>query len=107
MNKERIKEFVKDRDTAIMELDLKKFKRFIKKWHFPGSILSDSDEVLKITMRKMCLECTQIPTKNKIQACEWLIAHGYLTDMFGNPIIARYEELKEEWRKKDDKKEKM
>lgn len=31
MNKERIKEFVKDRDTAIMELDLKKFKRFIKK----------------------------------------------------------------------------
>jgi hypothetical protein len=31
MNKERIDEFVKDRDTAIMEFDLKKFKRFIKK----------------------------------------------------------------------------
>lgn len=84
---------------------MKKFKRFIKKWHHPKII--PSDEVLKITMRKMCLECTRIPAENKIQACEWLIAHGYLTDMFGNPIIARYEELKEEWRKKDDKKEKM
>ena len=105
MDKARIKEFVKERDTAIMEFDLKKFKRFIKKWHHPKII--PSDEVLKITMRKMCLECTRIPTENKIQACEWLIAHGYLTDMFGNPIIARYDELKEEWRKKDDKKEKM
>ena len=105
MNKERIKEFVKDRDTAIMGFDLKKFKRFIKKWQFPVS--TPSDEVLEITMRKMCLECTRIPTENKIQACEWLISHGYLTDMFGNPIIARYDELKEEWRKKDDKKEKM
>ena len=92
MDKERIKEFVKERDTAIMEFDLKKFKRFIKKWLNPESFLSD--EVLEIKMRKMCLECTRIPTENKIQACEWLIAHGYLTDMFGDPIIARYEELK-------------
>ena len=92
MDKARIKEFVKERDTAIMEFDLKKFKRFIKKWHHPKII--PSDEVLEITMRKMCLECTRIPTENKIQACEWLIAHGYLTDMFGNPIIARYDELK-------------
>ena len=92
MNKERIDEFVKDRDTAIMEFDLKKFKRFIKKWFHPKTL--PSDEVLKTTMRKMCLECTRIPTENKIQACEWLIAHGYLTDMFGNPIIARYDRLK-------------
>ena len=92
MNKERIDEFAKDRDTAIMEFDLKKFKRFIKKWLHPKTL--PSDEVLKITMRKMCLECTRIPAENKIQACEWLIAHGYLTDMFGNPIIARYDELK-------------
>ena len=92
MNKERINEFVKDRDTAIMKFDLKKFKRFIIKWHHSRSL--PSDEVLEITMRKMCLECTQIPTENKIQACEWLISHGYLTDMSGNPIIARYEELK-------------
>ena len=80
-----------------MEFDLKKFKRFIKKWHFPEWHFPESfpsDEVLKITMRKMCLECTRIPTENKIQACEWLITHGYLTDMFGNPIIARYNELK-------------
>ena len=105
MDKARIKEFVKDRDTAIMEFDLKNFKRFLKKWHNFRSL--PSDKVLEISMRTMCLECTQIPAENKIQACEWLISHGYLTDMFGNPIIARYEELKEEWRKKDDKKEKM
>jgi len=92
MNKERIDEFVKDRDTAIMEFDLKKFKRFIKKWHHPK--INPSDEVLKIAMRTMCLECTRIPAENKIQACEWLIAHGYLTDMFGNPIVERYKELK-------------
>ena len=48
MNKERIDEFVKDRDTAIMEFDMKKFKRFIKKWHH--SKIIPSDEVLKITM---------------------------------------------------------
>lgn len=90
MNKERINEFVKDRDTAIMKFDLKKFKRFIIKWHHSRSL--PSDEVLEITMRKMCLECTQIPAENKIQACEWLIAHGYLTDMFGNAVVERYKE---------------
>lgn len=93
-----IKEFVHDRDTALAEMSLPKFKRYLKKWF--SDIPIPDDEVLECSMRKMALECTNLTLDVKEQACMWLIEHNYKTDMFGNPIELRYlrlaEEVKEE-----------
>lgn len=94
MTDKMIKEFAHDRDTALAEMSLPKFKRFLKKW-FPNIPIPD-DEVLECSMRKMALECTNLTFEVKERACLWLMEHNYRTDMLGDPIEQRYIRMKEE-----------
>lgn len=98
MTDKMIKDFVHDRDTALSDMSLPKFKQFLKKW-YPEIPIPD-DEVLECAMRKMALECTSLTLEVKDQACLWLMEHNYMTDMFGNPIELRYIHFAEEVKQK-------
>ena len=76
-----LKEYIKDRDDAVLSLDLDKFKAFAKKWIdkglLPNSFINCSDEVIKSTMCKIVLGLKDAP-EDKVEAAKtWLIDNGY------------------------------
>lgn len=82
-------EYAVDRDKAIVECintdTLEPFKAFISKWAdrgiFPKCFMLPSDEVLNISIRQMCLHCTDIEPEIKGKAVDWLTSRGYHLDM--------------------------
>ena len=69
----------KDRNKAVLSLDVETFKKFCKKWDLPNP---PSDEIVEITMRKMACHIPSLPDDFKADAKKWLEDRGY-TDSLG------------------------
>lgn len=77
------------RDRAIVDCiradSVEPFKAFVKEQEkqgaFPDCFELPSDEVLAISIRKMCLHCTRIEPSIKGMAVNWLLDHNYHLDM--------------------------
>lgn len=76
-----LKQYVKERDDAVLSLDLDKFKAFAKKWIDKGLLPPlmglAPDDVLTATMFKIILGLEDAP-EDKVEAAKtWLIDNGY------------------------------
>lgn len=76
-----LKQYVKERDDAVLSLDLDKFKAFAKKWIdkgiLPYSFINHSDDIIKATMFKIILGLEYAPEDKAEAAKTWLIDNGY------------------------------
>ena len=73
------KQWLKERDEAILTLDIEAFKRFYYKWEKKGiyTVPLPGDEVIEISMRK-CVCGMANPPKDKLaEARAWLSERGY------------------------------
>lgn len=70
--------YIVDRDKAVRSLDVKKFRKFCKKWKTP---YIPTDEVLEITMRKMLYNLYSATDEERNNAKEWLESRGYSTSL--------------------------
>ena len=81
-----IKEYVADRDEAILSMDLQKFKNFIMVWSKRGMIPEcftfADDKVIEIAIRKMILGLANPPEDKLEEAKAWLLARGYDLEPF-------------------------
>lgn len=72
-------QWIKEREEALLSLDLKKYKAFYKKWLKEGIYtipLPDNDMIIEISMRQALLGMEDISEGKMIEAQLWLIAHG-------------------------------
>ena len=69
-----IKQYNKDRNKAVLSLDVEIFKKFCKKW---GNPIPPTDEVIEITMRKMACHITTLPSDFRAESKKWLEDRGY------------------------------
>ena len=84
-----IKQYVRDRDDAVfksVETDtIKPFKDFVESYKpygiYPPCFELASDDVIKITIRKMAYHCINLPQETRDKAEAWLLAHGSNTDL--------------------------
>ena len=74
-----LKDFVKERDEAVITYDVETFKKFYNKWHKLGvyDIPLPVDAVLEISMRKMVYSITSFTEEQRNEAKNWLIERGY------------------------------
>ena len=81
-----LKQYVIDRDQAVRESirtdSVEPFKEFIGKHSeaFPKCFEIPSDNVLEISIRQMCLHCTNIEPEIKGLAVDWLVKNGHDLD---------------------------
>ena len=71
---EVIKRYNKDRDKAVLSLDVETFKEFCRKWNNP---IPPTDRIIEITMRKMACHITALPEDFKAEAKKWLEDRGF------------------------------
>lgn len=84
MNEEQMKQWVKEREEAVLSLDIEKLKEFYRKWAKYGIYNEQlpSDKVLEITIRK-CICGLADPPKDKLaEAKEWLEERGYSCELW-------------------------
>lgn len=85
--KERLRQYCNDRDDAVfksVETDsIEPFKEFVAKYRsiMPPCFELASDDVIKITIRKMAYHCINLPQEVRDKAEAWLKAHGSNTDL--------------------------
>lgn len=72
-----IKQYNKDRNEAVMSMDVEKFKAFYKKWEKYMDVPLPADNVLEITMRKMACAIYTLPLEVREEAKQWLLERGY------------------------------
>ena len=77
-----LEEYIKERDDAVLSLDLDKFKAFAKKWIDKGILppyfeLEDDDDLAKATMFKIILGLEDAPADKVEAAKTWLVNNGY------------------------------
>lgn len=81
-------EYAKDRDEAVLKSiradSTEPFRKFVKEYNekgfFPSCFELPSEEVLEISIRQMCLHCTNIDPETKGLAVEWLTSRGLHLD---------------------------
>lgn len=78
---ELIEDYVKERNKAVLSLDVRTFKDFVIRWSKKGAlpscfILAD-DNVIEIALRKMVLGIADAPEDKIEEARAWLKARGY------------------------------
>lgn len=81
-----LKEFVKERDEAVLSFNVDKFKAFYFKWKARGFYdidLPKDDHIIEITMRKMVFGMRNPPKEAVREASKWLIERGYDLYPFG------------------------
>ena len=79
-DKKLIKQWVKDRDEAVLSFDIDKFKAFYRKYQALGVYEKGkmpSDRVLAIAQRKMVLQITSATPEQRLEAMNWLFKRGY------------------------------
>ena len=79
MNDKQVKQWLKERDEAILSLDLNKYKAFYLKWKKNGFYDAPlpNDEVVEISMYK-CVCSLANPPKDKLEKAKaWLKERGY------------------------------
>ena len=74
-----IRDYVNERDNAVRDLDLKKFKEFVKRYtaYAPACYEMPSDQVLEITMHKIAVHSEGLTPDTRAAAFKWLIERGY------------------------------
>ena len=80
MTDKEIHEWVKERDSVVLTHDIQKFKEFYGKWKRRGIYilsLPENDLVVRASMEKAILMMKNPPEKDKQQAVEWLVSHGF------------------------------
>lgn len=79
MNEETMNQWLKERDEAVLSLDVEKLKAFYLKWQKSGIYDEQlpSDEVLEISMRKSICGLADPPKDKLAEAKEWLKKRGY------------------------------
>lgn len=81
MDTKLLKQFVKERDEAILTFDIEVFKKFYIKWVKLGvykpNFLPNDNKILEISLRKMVLGMANPPEDKAREAREWLRARGY------------------------------
>lgn len=73
-------QFIKERDEAILSLNLDTFKAFYEKWAKKGiydPYFMPPDEVLEISLYKMVLAIRSAPESKREVARKWLLTRGY------------------------------
>ena len=71
----------RERDEAVMSLDVEKFKAFCLKWQEKGAYAKKPlppDNIVEISMYKMACEITTIPEDIALKAAKWLVERGYI-----------------------------
>lgn len=71
----------RERDEAVMSLDVEKFKAFCLKWQEKGAYARKPlppDNIVEISMYKMACEITSIPEEIALKAATWLVERGYI-----------------------------
>ena len=73
------KQWLKERDEAILTFDVDTFKRFYHKWEKKGIYTEPlpSDEVIEISIRKCVCGMANPPTDKLAEARVWLSLRGY------------------------------
>lgn len=72
-----LKDFVKERDEAVITYDVETFKKFYAKWFGVYEVQLPSDPVLEISMRKMVYAITSFTEEQREEAKKWLVERDY------------------------------
>lgn len=78
-----LREYVKERDKAVLKGDINSFKEFLDKAFKAGAIsakvysdfMNSNETIQQMTIEKMALQITTMPIWRKHQAKTWLIEH--------------------------------
>ena len=72
------KQWVEERDEAVLSFDLDKFKAFYKKWSAKGFYDKPlpPDDVVEVAIRKMVLVLKKPPRDKVKEAKRWLVEHN-------------------------------
>jgi hypothetical protein len=82
---EEVKEFVRDRDAAILTFDVREFRKFYRKWEKKGVYgkkLPKDDEIIMLVICHMVLGMENPPEEAKKRAEEYLTSYGVDKDPF-------------------------
>ena len=74
-----IKSFVKERDEALLSMDVKRIREYAKKYHVP---CPKKDEVVLAGAAKAIRHLTNATQEQKAAAEKWLLEHGFRLEMF-------------------------
>lgn len=75
---DKIKQFVKVRDEMLLKCNVDELRKFIKdnrRYYSPKfvkDIILAPDNVLEITLHKMIVNCTSLPTDFRFKSAKWL-----------------------------------
>lgn len=85
MNNDLLRQFVKERDEAVLTFDVPTFRRFYKRWADKGVYdrrLLPPDNVVEISLRQMVIGMANPPKDKLEEAKAWLRARGYDEEPF-------------------------
>ena len=68
-----LKQFVADRDEALLSLDRKKIEQYCKKY---GVTMPTDEEAFWRGVHKAICACTTIPFEVRQKSADWLFKHG-------------------------------
>lgn len=77
---ETIKEWVKERDEAVLSYDVERFRAFYEKWKGRGVYqldLPENNVVIEVSMRNMVGMMASATPEQKEEAKQWLLERGY------------------------------
>ena len=82
IDKEFMTHWVKERDEAVLSLDVAKFRQFYEKYKALGIYKSElpSDEIVEASMRQAILGMANPPKEAVEEAKKWLRDHGLNDD---------------------------
>lgn len=79
-----IEEYVRERNKAVLSLDVRTFKDFVIRWTkkggLPSCFIIADDNVIEIALRQMVLGIADAPEDKIEEARAWLKARGYSTE---------------------------
>lgn len=78
MKDKHIKQFVKDRDAALLSLDKDKIVAYLNKYNIP---IPDNETVFWAGIHKCIVAINAAPAEKKIDSMMWLIQHGFSPDI--------------------------
>ena len=82
-----ISAYVKERDEMLLRCDINELRKFVNKnkglytKQFVKAFNKASDEVVKITLHKMIVSCTNLPFDFRQKSADWLLDRGFSLDI--------------------------
>lgn len=78
-SKKIMREFIKERDAAMLSLDKEKIKRYCEKYGVP---IPANETVFWAGVHKCICNIAAATIDQKLQSAQWLFEHGFSTDIF-------------------------